>query len=91
MSGYYYPPHTSPPDDDEFDFTPSYPIQGGQTQAPYQTYIGQPTSAVLSQQPFYGKLSPLQSQFYPLHKVVQSGTERLVTTTQALVEIQWSC
>ena len=75
MSGYYYPPHTSPPDEDEFDFTPSYPIQGGQTQAPYQNYIGQPTSAVVPQQPFYGKRSSLSSRFDSQQRLFDLGFE----------------
>ena len=70
MSGYYYPPHTSPPEEEEFDFTPSYPLQGGQTQGPYQTYIGQPTSGVLSQQQFYGKRRQFNRNSVPLEEVL---------------------
>lgn len=55
MSGYYYPPHTSPPDEDEFDFTPTHPILGTQAQTLYQTYTAQPPPGMLPQGQFYGK------------------------------------
>ena len=60
MSGYYYNPTTSPPDEDEFDFNQPYPVQRGQRQQTYQTYAGQPMTPVLPQQQVFNP----QPQFY---------------------------
>ncbi|KAK5173077.1 uncharacterized protein LTR77_003199 [Saxophila tyrrhenica] len=52
MSGYYYPPNTSAPEDDEFDFQ-TYQTHGGQPQQSYQNYTGQAFSPDLQQTQFY--------------------------------------
>lgn len=53
MSGYYYPPHAPPDEEEEFDFTQPYPIQGTQPQQAYQNYDGQPIAPILSQRQIY--------------------------------------
>ena len=60
MSGYYYPPHTSPQEEDEFDFTQGYQVQNRQPPQTYQTYAGQPVAPVLSP----GQLYNQPTQFY---------------------------
>ena len=59
MSGYYYPPHTSAPDEDDFDFQ-SYQTHGGPPLQSYVPFTTSPFSPGLQQTQFYGQ----PQQFY---------------------------
>ena len=60
MSGYYYPPHTSPQEEEEFDFNQSYQLPTAHPHQTYQNYAGQPITPVLQQRQFYDD----SQQFY---------------------------
>lgn len=81
MSGYYYPPHSSPPDKDEFDYTQSYQVTSGQSHPIYQTYAEQPITPILSQGQYYTQPQPFYQQ--PQHYQEQYGYQ--VSQTQPWV------
>ena len=79
MSGYYYPPTTSPPDEDEFDFNQSYQPRRVPSQQTYNPYTGQSISPVVPQGQFYNQQQYYQQpQQYPQQFNYQ--TQAWVTT-----------
>ncbi len=78
MSGYYYPPHTSAPDDEDFDFE-SYQTQGGPPIPTYNPYTGAAFSPGLQQAQLYGQ----PQQFYQQPQQYQQNWNYATVPVQA--------